>query len=195
MFAYSVYGHSLMEIEVNNHIKERALFGITVRDNPKWTAWYIYEQGLRTGDMALEFAAATAPDSLATVGKMVDGAKAFHLTYPDQINVNNLANAIVAGKYTTSPGSLTVREDGDNLRCRIDVSRKNAAVAHVLFDLVNVKDKDGKTTAANLVPNKTGLVRLLGWAAFSQGALTMGPYVPLSHAWATNLLQTYIPGI
>jgi hypothetical protein len=183
MFPYNVYGYNLIEIEVNHHIKDRLFFAISIRDNPKWLAWYVYDQFVQSGQMVDEFLAAATADDTRIIGKTLDGTPPFALTYSDKVDVNEFANSVPLGnKATYSPSTLSVDAYGDTLRCRLDITRKAAATAHVVFDLVNEKN------ARNLVPNKGGTVRLLGWAGFSKDRPALGPF-GLSHAWLKDFLE------
>jgi hypothetical protein len=126
-------------------------------------------------------AAGTADDT-TVVGKTLDGTPPFALTYNAKFDVNDFANAMPNGKVTYSPSTLSVDDHDDTLRCRLEVMRKAAPTAHVVFDLKNGKN------AKNMIPNKAGVVQLLGWAKFSKDRPGEGPYT-LSHAWVNNLLE------
>jgi hypothetical protein len=176
MANYLCFGHSAYEIEVQNQIKRRVFFAITVRDNPAWLSWYFYSQGAGDG---LIFASATTADSTRKIGDMIPDMAGQHFAFDKQINVNAFADTNKQGQMTSSPASCTLKTNkttgtiSSYLDCAVVITNKSG-LPRLHFVL-----SDAGTMRGMAVENAPGVVDYVGTVDLKKtsikAALGLGP--------------------
>jgi hypothetical protein len=146
---YSAYGEDVLELHVKSSVKRRVFFAISMRRQPAWLSWYVFEE-LVFDQAFVDFSGATVDDvdeDFVATGQLRQFHSVAHFSFNPQINVNAFANMITGSDgLMSSHGTCAVVKHGPTM-CLCSLSFKNksglAQITLSLKSLSALKDLKG----------------------------------------------------